>query len=142
MTHFPDRYGEMVINDNTTATTISSQNTYTQVTSGWTSSELDGVAFNVDELIVDKPSNYLVLVSATASPANAVTYSFGVAVNGTVNTDTTMSQNFGGTSQKHISLNGVLTLSGGDTVQLHVQNEDGTNDITVNDANVFVKRLK
>jgi len=141
VTYFPLRYGEMVINDNATATTINSQDTWEKIVAGWTSDELDGVAFNTDQLEIEAPANYAAWASMTATPANDVEYEFGIGVNGTPVDDTAMSQNFGATSAKHISINGVLSLAQGDAVGMYVRNVTDASNITIVEANVMLLRL-
>ena len=136
MGYTPNDYGEMTVIDNTTETTISSQNTWTKI-SQFASGNLDGVSFSSSELQVSQAGTYLAAIAGSLSPAStAVTFEVAIAKNGSPISKSKLPKRVGANEDQTISIGGVLLdLQPSDNISVIVRNLDGTSNVTVTDAN-------
>ena len=137
-----ETYGEMYIQGNATATTISTADTWTQVTAGWTGGITNNATFSTDQLSVDySAGDYEIAVALSFTGAANDTWTFGIAVNDSVDETSRIERKTSSTDVGAIALVGVFTLSASDTVQLYVKNQDLTNNPTVTEAALTLRKL-
>jgi hypothetical protein len=136
MSYTPNDYGEMTVVDNTTETTISSQNTWTKI-SQFAQGNLDGVSFSSSELSVSQSGTYLASIAGSLSPATtAVSFEVAVAKNGSPVSKSKLPKRVGDNQDQTISIGGVLLdLQPSDNISVIIRNLNNTSNVTVTDAN-------
>lgn len=135
-----ESHGEMYIQGNTTATTIGTSDTWVQVT-GWTGAKLQNVTFASDELTVSNAGDYQVNVAISMTGAGADTWTFGIAVNDTVDETSRVERKTTSVDVGALALVGIETLAVDDTVQLYVKNQTLTNNPTITEAALTLHML-
>lgn len=133
-------YGSVKISDNTTATTISSSGTYVQV-----NFDTNGESNNTtpdhtnDHITATKAGRYMIVCSIDAHDMGVnEQYEFAVRINnGATTFDGGLRMHTFATNanqEASITLSGIRDLAANDTIELWVKNNTGTNDVTVNFA--------
>jgi len=134
-------YGEMHINANSTATTVTSSDTWYQIVAGWSTGDVKNVTFSTDELVATSAGEYLVNVSFSMTGATNDTFSFALAKNDTADVGTLIERKTSGTDVGAAALNGMFTLAATDTITLWGKNQAATNDFTVTEATLTMVKV-
>ena len=138
----PD-YGEIYVQNNATATTITTINTIVQVTAGVTAGQLDGITVASSNLVIAVPAKYLVEAEVTlfGIAATTIVWELDFLLNGAA---------FGrkqavtttGTERVTIGISAITnTLSVSDTIGLGISNASDTNDPTIVHASLVARQL-
>lgn len=145
-------HGEMVITGNTTAqsltaasdATLATDSDYVKVTTGWSTGHVEGITFNVDELVVPEAGEYEVSFWASIKIAtNNATVAVKYAVNDTTpySTRKVMQRSDAANDITCLSAVGIVTgLSASDTISMYVAS-DLTGNVTFQEAGILVKLL-
>lgn len=145
----PDaNYAGISVNNNTTTTTIGGATTWVQVVVFDTDDAASGSTpdHTNDHITISETGDYLVTVSLSfESPdASAQTFQYQVQKNngGTQLTSLTLERKLGtGGDVGSASISGIVNLSATDTIELWVQNLDGTNNATMTNGNLAVQKI-
>jgi hypothetical protein len=137
-------YGSMYADDITRSVVISSAGVYYEVGGSLSGGSVNGFTFqNNKELKCNVAGKYLVNWSISSQSASANQYIEGaVMVNGTAQANTVNATQIG-TANKDYTCGGtgIITLAVNDLVSLCMENETGTNNLTVTHANLTLHRV-
>lgn len=131
--------------DNSTETTISSQDSWTQVAGNVTlgnESERISLTGSNGQVQYDgrRTSNVQIVVGASILGGNGTEYAIAIAKNGTVEPTSRFDFVGGGTqSPQSAQTSAIEDLEPGDTLSLYVRNNDGTGNITFRNYNFSFK---
>ena len=139
-------YGGLSVSGNAVATTIGTGSTYVQVTVFATASPSADVtpSATTDDITIATAGDYLIGFNASLTAGNANNeYQLAVFVNnGVTQKNLVSSRKVGGTGDVGSAGSGLpVTLAASDTVELWVQNITAGNNITVQDAQLWVLRV-
>jgi hypothetical protein len=114
-------YGEMYTANNSTATTLTTINTWYQITGIWTNGGTNGMTFTGSGMTLNNTAPVTVLFNVVASPsANNLDFETGIFYNGVLG-HTRSTQNNGAATQFSIVVNDVTLLTVGTTVDVRVR---------------------
>jgi hypothetical protein len=144
-------FGEMYIaKENTTATTITVQNTWYQVTQFDNNGQSNNVTpdYTNDHILITNAGRYLITISAcvkTAGAGLASMFEFQVYKNNGAtafsNLATCRNLAGGGGDAGSISISGMMDLAVNDTIELWVRNTSNTSDIIFKEANITITQV-
>lgn len=142
------KYGDMHLIANSTATTISSSDTYVKITAGWTSDHVDSITFDTDKLTLDSGSDGLFLVECSLSFTGQTNETFRFEFHKDVGAgDVPFGE--GAVSRKtqsadvgSVALQSVVSLDATHSISLYVKNTGATGNPTITDAHFFMYRIK
>lgn len=136
-------YGNMYMYEGSTTITISSANTWYEITTGMTGGEENLMTFqNNHEIYTSKAGRYLANWSLSITNGANTEIMGGIFVNGTaVNKSAGHGTVVSANKFINVSGNTILNLSAGDVVSLGVQNEDSATDITVEHATLTLTQI-
>lgn len=142
------KYGDMHLIANSTATTISSSDTYVKVVAGWNSDHVDGITFSTDELTLDSGSDGLFLVECSLSFTGQTNETFRFEFHKDVGAGDVPFEE-GAVSRKtqsadvgSVALQSVVSLDATHSISLYVKNTGATGNPTITDAHLFMYRIK
>lgn len=128
-------FGEMYFTGNSTATTITVQNTFYPVNATYSAGLLQNYTQTADELKYSGPTTTaLVVCELTASYSGASNNTtFALYQNGSIVSKSQQQVFIGGITPapETVVVGALLTLNNNDTIQVYVANNDSTDDITV-----------
>lgn len=141
-------YAEIEVQNNATATTITSQNVAVQVEVFDTNDD----SYNAtpdhtnDHITIDKAGEYLVMLSASIDSIAGASSVMQVQIkknNGASEIIPHMDRNLsgGGGETGVVSLTGVASLAVGDTIEMWIMNTTNTQNYVVEDASLTVLRI-
>ena len=144
------RFGEIWVESNSTATVISSSLTWYQVTVFANNGVSNGTIpdHTNDHITIDHSGTYLVDISAAveSGAGSAAIYHFrAMKNNGATALDNIHAHRAmagGGGDTGSISLSGIVSLDATDTLEVWVENETNTTDITFVDITLSVIEIK
>ena len=142
------KYGDMHLIANSTATTISSSDTYVKIVAGWNSDHVDGITFSTDELTLDSGSDGLFLVECSLSFTGQTNETFRFEFHKDVGAGDVPFEE-GAVSRKtqsadvgSVALQSVVSLDATHSISLYVKNTGATGNPTITDAHLFMYRIK
>ena len=145
-------YGEMIITGNSTGITpgsacldFANDTYYTKVTPLWQAGSLDGITFNVDELVVPVAGDYKVEFWASMTGPNGAVIGFKYAINDTTpySTRKALRKQGGLTDVGSISATGIVPgLSANDTISIYVAEDVITSGVIIKEAGLTVTLVK
>lgn len=140
------KYGEMYVDDNSTQTTIDTQNQWEEVVTIITAGSLSGFTHSGSALTVSAGSAGLYQINGTISPSSVgtgKTYEFAIRINdGTPLSNTITQRKFANIDVGAISISGIVTVADADVVKLVIRGTDvSTSNITIIHANINLHRL-
>ena len=133
-------YGVMHIVGNTTATTISNSDEWTQV-AFFSASATKGISFASNELTISRDGDYAITVALSFEGFAADTFVFGIAVDDTVDEDSRIERKTPAADVGALAICTIKGLSVDDTLQLYVKNKALTNNPTITEASFAVHSL-
>ena len=142
------KYGDMALNANATATTVTLANTYYKVAGTWASDHGEGVTFTTDELAADAGSSGVYALSCHLSFTGQTNETFRFEFHKDVGAgdvpvgEGAISRKTGNTDVGSVSLSSLVSLDATHSVTLYVQNVGATGNPTITDAHFFITRLK
>lgn len=145
------RHGEISVDENTTATTVTVTDTWYQVTVFDTNGPSNDTTpdHTTDDITVDHTGVYFISVSASirsVAAGGGATFELQCKKNngatdvGAVHTHRRLSG--GGTDVGSISLSGIATLAENDTIEFWLRNRTNTDDIVVESATLSLVEIK
>ena len=136
-------YGEMYIQSNAVATTISTVSTLTKITAGLAAGPLDGVTFSTDHLVIVESGKYILEATLTffGVAATALEWEFDFMINaGALGRKVAMSTT--GAERTVVTLQAITgTLAVSDQIALGVYNTTDANDPTIVHASLVARKL-
>jgi len=137
------QYGEMYIANNNTSHTLTTANTFQQVT-GFTAGEISGWTFSNDELTANSGAGgtYLFILSTSFNGNGPFDYDFGVSHND----NNPQEIIFKRTMTDHNDIGnafacGIIGISAGNTIDIKAKANSDNKDIVIYDANLSLLRL-
>lgn len=139
-------YGEAYVQDNTTPTTISSQDTWTASGINMTEGIVKGFSGGTQNLTLldGYDGDYEIKLDASlTNVTNSGNFEVGISVNGADPID----GRFGGCwldttySTQHVGVQSLITLTGGTTLSIDVRKEVGTDNVILEHAQIFARKV-
>lgn len=133
-------YGEMYVSSSG-ATSYTSG--WEDAPATWSSDELNGATFSDTELTLTNAGKYMVTasVSCSASVINDI-WDIGISVNNASPTTAhTIRRKFGNNDVGAMTISGIVTVTASQTIELQVNRNTGSGELTFNFANVSVHKL-
>lgn len=135
-------HGQMSVNGNSTATAIATLGTYVAVAEGTpASSELSGITFSTDHLIIPTTGVYKIDVAISFEGTTDDTYIFAIGLNGTTPIGTPIKRKTPSAYVDTLMLSEIKSLTASDEIYLLVQNATDTDDPTLTDWTMNITRL-
>ena len=134
-------FAEMHCQGNTTETTISNSDEWTQVTAGWTGGVVKNGSFSTDELVLDLAGDYQVTVALSMIGVAATTWTVSIAIDDTPQEPSRIERKTAAADVGALAITGIFTLSAGATVQLYVKNQTLTGNPTITEATMIANRI-
>lgn len=135
-----DEYGEMYQAGNATATTVSASDTWYPV-ANFSAGHIDDIPFASNALTPPSSGHFHFWVSATVTGSVGDEIRIGVGLDGTVNENHVSESELQSTDVQALSVTGILEVTAGQALKLYVKNVAATNNVTVVNATVVVKKI-
>ena len=124
--------------------TISTVNTFTEITLGWTNNLKNNIEFSGGVYTIQIAGDYLIIWSLSVLPSVAgKTYEFGIGKNTVkINRGWTQEHLSNTTEEESLGASAILDLKTGDKISLGVINETDSNNIAIQHASFTIVKIR